>query len=222
MTALAKDLSSGLDLFLEVRIVALSKQEVGWKIASDKGVEYQAERVILTAPLPQSLDLLRQSQIKYQPELDKISYAKAIVALIEVENAKSDLAFENGYQEPKGGSLFSIADQKAKGLSNVAALTVTLSPDASESLYETSDDRIVEFVSSELRNLEPTFLAKTIQIKKWRYSHPLSRYPALYESPVAGLYLAGDAFGGPSLNGSARSAHALADFLTETRRPKES
>ncbi len=222
MTSLAKDLAKGLDLRLDERVITVSKQASGWKLQCDSGAEYETERLVLTAPLPQSLELLQKSQIEYESTLDNIRFAKAIVALIEVESAKPELASDDGYKELKTGSIFSIADQKAKGLSQAAAITVTLRPEASETLYEMPDAHVTEHFLSELRSLDPTFLAKDIQIKRWRYSHPLNRHTTLYESPAPGLYLAGDAFGGASLNGAARSAYALADVLLTSYRDKES
>lgn len=71
-------------------------------------------------------------------------------------------------------------------------------------------------VKEHLRKLEENFKILYVQIKKWRYSHPLTVFATLYAAPSENLFLAGDAFGEPSLNGAARSANSLADFLLKT------
>ncbi len=216
MTALAKDLAQGLDISFEKRVVSLAQLKNSWRVILDSGEELEAETVILTAPLPQCTEILRQSKLEPDASLLKIQYSKAVVALIEVANVAAGLAGHEGYLEPKSELIFSIADQNLKRLSPVPALTVTLKPEASERLYESTDEEIIATISTELRRLDPGFMATTIQLKKWRYAQPLTRFEDYFFSPAPGLYLAGDAFGGASLNGAARSANALADFLSIT------
>ena len=121
-----------------------------------------------------------------------------------------------GYRELENGDVFSIANQKAKGLSATPAWTVTLKPEMSEMLYERSDSELSTLILEELKKIDPEFEHTEIQIKKWRYSHPLHRATALYNTPAVNLYLAGDAFGGGSLNGAARSANAVSDLLLQS------
>ena len=213
MTALAKNLARGLNIDFEKRLASLARHGDRWKLKLESGDEIESDRVVLTAPLPQSLEILRVSDIDFDPALAKIGYAKAVVALIEVETMSTSMAGPNGYLEPKGPLLFSISDQKLKGLSTTPSLTVTLNADSSETLYDQTDAQIIDVISNELRRLDPDFRASSIQIKKWRYSHPLSRFEKPYVIAAPDLYLAGDAFGGPSLNGAVRSANALAEKL---------
>ena len=214
MTTLAKDLAVDLDIKLETRAEKLSTNGTSWKIVCENQESFIADQLILTCPLPQALEILRTSGVKYDIDLDAIQYAKAIVVLIESESIAKALTGAAGYREPESGDIFSIADQQTKGLSKVPALTVTLKPKVSERLYDMPDDTVTELVLAELKKLDPGFTVKSLQIKKWRYSHPLRMANDFYVSPKKGLFLAGDAFGGPSLNGAARSADALADFLT--------
>lgn len=218
MTALAKDLAVGLELKLEERVLQLVPRPVGWSICCESGREYISERVILAAPLPQSLEILKNSSVTYDTALDDILFAKAIVALIEVKSAGHGYAGDLGYREVATGPIFSIADQKAKGVSKTQSCTVTLKPVPSEALFDLTDEALVETILAELKSLDVRFEAeaKSVQIKKWRYSHPLGRATSLFLMPAQGLYLAGDAFGGPSLNGAVASANALADELTNT------
>ena len=216
MTTLAKDLAQNLTVKFETRVARISKNGSGWLSTCDNGEEFEADRIVLTAPLPQSLELLRTSAIAYDQSLDKLIYAKAIVGLVEATVDNDRLAGAQGYRELEKGDVFSIANQKAKGLSATPAWTVTLKPEISEDLYEKSDLDLRAVILEEFKKIDPNFEPTIIQIKKWRYSHPLHRATALYYSPAPNFYLAGDAFGGGSLNGAARSANAVADHLSQS------
>lgn len=216
MTTLAKQLAENLDIRFEQKTMVLTKQGSGWNLVNESGVVVDAERVILTAPIPQALELLKANQLAYDPALDQIQYAKAVVALIELQHQMTSPIGHRGYLESGSSDrlIFSIADQQAKGISATPALTVTLNPAASATFYDEADERVIEVVHAELQAVGLDVKPKSIQIKKWRYAHPLTTYSGLYwGNAEQNLFLAGDGFGGRSLNGAARSAHALADLL---------
>lgn len=213
MTALAKELATDLHVQLETKVLKLSKDENRWRLSLENTKELDADNVILTAPLPQALELLKASAVGYGAGLNDIRYAKAVVALIELSSAIDIGADHAGYEESAGPLIFSIADQQKKGISKSPAITVTLSAEASERFYEASENAAKELVVSELKKRFATFVPIKIDIKKWRYAQPLKTADSLYAEPEAQLFLAGDAFGGPSLNGAARSAKALLEHL---------
>ena len=213
MTSLAKDLASEIEVKLNTRVTKISRTERGWCLVCDDVTEFETKQLILTAPLPQSLELLKKSGIDCDSRLESVRYASAVVALIEVEEMTPRLAGPQGYREVEGGLIFTIVDQVAKGLATRLTLVVTLRPEASHDCFANDDAKIGDVIVDELQMLDPSFVASSVQIKKWRYSHPFETFPELYFSPAEGLFLAGDAFGGPSLNGAVRSANALADWM---------
>ena len=218
MTALAKDLADAIDVRFEQRVVELFKTPTGWRTVFESGAELFTDRVILTCPLPQALEILKASHLAYDPHLDLILYAKAVVALIQTKSGGDSLASPNGYTQLTGSQIFSIADQRKKGLSEIPSLTVTLTPESSDAFFETPDESVIGGVIDELKRRDPTFSSTSVQIKKWRFSHPLQVASMNYANPHEQLFIAGDAFGGPSLNGAAKSANALSDALTGSKR----
>lgn len=213
MNGLAKDLAKDLDIRFEQKVTGLTRDSGGWKLVIENGEAQHFGQVILTAPLPQALELLQTNAIPFDPRLREVRYAKALVALYEDVAGIETLLGESGYIENPSPVIFSIADQCKKGLAVGRYVTITMTPDFSERYFDSTDMETLAAIEFELKKLDPRFSYLKTQLKKWRYSHPLTTAEALFESPASGLFLAGDAFGGPSLNGALRSANALMESL---------
>ncbi|NOT79709.1 MAG: NAD(P)-binding protein [Bacteriovoracaceae bacterium] len=212
MTSLAKKIAKGLDFSLEKQIQSIVKTDECWLLTSDKGEKWEAKNVILTAPLPQALLLLDKSEINYSAELKKIHYTKALIGLITLKSSIEISQY--GYREFNQGDFFSLADQSSKGVSNLPALTLTMSPAFSEKYFDETDESIV--LSSMLKSfkvLYPECEVVGSELKKWRYCQSLNSYEKSFLEVQKNFFLAGDAFGGSSLLGALRSSQALADFL---------
>ena len=212
MTALAKDLASGLTVALNERLVSVFFENGKWISSFESGLVQTSDELVLTCPVPQSIDILRASGITVPPSLNSLRYSKALVVLIE--NSLTSFTFKKfGYIEPKHDVVFSVADQKAKGLSPVPALTVTLNESFSEKAFDSDDGSVFKETIKALDDLSPGFVAGSMQLKKWRYCKIIESFETSFIEIQKGLYLAGDAFGGASLNGASRSASALATHL---------
>lgn len=210
MSSLAKALARGANVELEARVTALSVEGTKWKVSIDGRSEpLLASGVVLTAPLPQALQLLEESAIEYQSELRQVKYAKALVGLFEYEG-NVDWG-HRGYWEPNEHGIQSLADQRTKGLSRLSATTMTMDPAWSEKMFDVPEDEV-------LKEMENVFTLQTgitpvgQQLKKWRYAQPLATANSLFRvvSEVPPLILAGDGFGGASVSGALRSAEAAA------------
>ncbi len=220
MTSLAKDLASGVDVVTSERIVTINdtpndtlKMDVRkWSAVFESGRVEFADEIVFTCPVPQALDILRASGIQYNSVLDQVVYSKALVALFE-NSPVPFLGNAQGYFEPLDSPIFSVADQRAKQVSAVDALTVTLGAEASSMHFDLPDEATIRFTVEELRKLSPNFKPGFAQLKKWRYCQVQKSFGELYTEIKTGLYLAGDGFGGASLNGAARSSQALAQHL---------
>lgn len=218
MTQLAKSLGHNLNIQYESKITELIWNESFWILKNEVQQQLKSQNVILTAPLPQSLELLNHSNLKFNSELSKLNYAKAIVVLIESTD-ESDLDLT--YLENEGFGLFSVCSQKAKGFSAKAAWTVTMSPPWSEYIFDQPDNIILEKACEIIQNKFPHLKMEKVHLKKWRYSHPLVTWPHFFEPLQTGLYLAGDAFGGPSLLGALRSSEALMKHFISAHRSQK-
>ena len=220
ITSLAKNLAQGLAIGFEKTLNSVGQDSKKnftplWQLKFECGDVVNCDRLILTAPLPQNLAILKRSGIEYDRSLEKIVYSKAVVALVELAQPSHELSGDFGYLEFTEGPIFSIADQMRKGLSPTPAMTITLKPAVSDALFDEPDETVTAFLRLELAKIDPTAVLKSILVKKWRYSHPESVHAALFSEVAPSLYFAGDAFGGASLAGAARSANALAKHLRE-------
>ncbi len=210
MTNLAKALAQKTQIKMDAKVTSLKYVNSHWEISVENGDNLQAEQVILTCPLPQSLDLLRRSEISFDPKLLEITYAKALVALYEKVSLAHQWTGPFGYREfPPNDEIFSISDQSAKGLCPDKAITVCMSPAFSEKSFDREDEFILEKIKQVLKEKDPDFVYQTVQLKKWRFAFPLSKFTQGFANPAPDLYLAGDAFGGPSISGAAASANSL-------------
>ena len=213
ITSLAKDLAQGLVVRFEKTLNSIEWSSPVWRLKMESGEVVDCDRLLLTAPLPQCLAILKRSGTEYDGALEKIAYSKAVVALIELEQPSHKLSGDLGYIEFSEGPIFSIADQMRKGLSTTPAMTLTLKPAMSDALFDESDASIIDAVKLEVAKIDPEAHLKSIHVKKWRYSHPENVHASLFSEIAPSLYLAGDAFGGASLAGAARSANALAERI---------
>ena len=84
-----------------------------------------------------------------------------------------------------------------------------MTPSWSDQHFEKTDAQIIASARDKILSLLPHIPFNEVSVKKWRYSHPLTIFKNQFIEIQTGLYLIGDAFGGPSLNGAHRSAHAL-------------
>jgi predicted NAD/FAD-dependent oxidoreductase len=210
MTQLAKFLAQDLDVQFNQKLITLKKENNFWNLTTDQGSLISAQQVVLTAPLPQSLEILKNSQISFNSGLAKIEYAKALVLLLELDFSFPD---DFTFKENVGGGIFSICAQYKKGISRKPCWTLVMDEAWSQKYFALEDSQILSLAQEAVARQFPELKIKSVQLKKWRYSHPLTSWNSLFEAPAEGLYLGGDAFGGPSLNGALRSSQALAHQL---------
>ncbi len=212
MTSLAKVMSAHCEVQLEKQIQTIEKINDGFRLTSDEGEIWECQNLVLTAPLTQALLLLDRSNIQYNSEFKNISYTKALIGLLTLKKEISLNEF--GYLEFTSGDFFSITDQKKKGVSQKAALTVTMSPQFSEKYFsETDDSLVLQHITKIFQEKYPHYEIEGAELKKWRYCQALSQAGSLYAEVQQNFYLIGDAFGGSSLLGALRSAKALSTYL---------
>ena len=208
MTVLAKDLAEGQNILLNEKVTHFRKSENGFQIFCESGKVVTAQKIVLTCPLPQSLQILSASKISFPDSLKNISYAPAIVGLFELE---ADPNLYNFNLLRPGSAIFTIANNQAKGISKNLALTIVMNDFWSEQHFNLEDAAVLEKVKIELKNhFKGACKINKSQIKKWRYSQPKMIYPELFialEEEM--IFLAGDAFGGGSIAGAVRSAKAV-------------
>ena len=223
MTSLAKDLATELEIVFSKKVVNIERVDDDWNLVVETGERFPARTVVMTCPAPQALDILRASHIGFDPELTNLSYAKALVGLFEGKPSFGEADLNpNGMIEKPGSEIDSIVDQRLKGLSQTPAWTVTMNADFSQRFFDAEESVALEEIDRRMRALLPWWASTSGQLKKWRFSQPRTTFKNPFAEVAPGLFLAGDAFSRPSINGAVRSAVAMSEFLIEKQMKEKS
>jgi renalase len=218
---------SAIDFRDHTRAERLERTNEGWKIHTRSlrdGFEthISANALILTAPIPQSLELLAANQISLPDELARglrtVRYTRCL--------AIYGLFAGAGPLPPGGawigeGPLEWVVDNRAKGISEVGPAISALTTDAwATENWAESDSAIIERLSPTLRSWVGEPLADPpLAVQRWPWARPLN--PLRASCAVIrdqGLVLAGDGFGamapdhadGAILSGEAAANRAAA------------
>jgi predicted NAD/FAD-dependent oxidoreductase len=218
MTAIPKHLARGLAIRLNQRVTQIGIHEKRLELLTVEGAVFLTDGVILTPPVPQSLQVLKaggqELLDRHQRELDGIRYDPCI-ALMALLDGPSRVPEPGGVQFQKGGPIAWLADNHLKGISPEAVtLTIHASAPFSRAFWDRKDGEIEgELLSAAARWLSRPPL-KT-QIHRWRFSKPIDVYPheCLFVGDPAPIAFAGDAFAGPRVEGAFLSGMAAADRL---------
>ncbi len=211
MSALAKHLAAGLEIVQEKQAAALRRAGEHWLVEMTDGEVWSAGAVILTAPVPQSLVLLKAGGIglpaEMETRLSAIHYERCL-AVMAVLNGPSRLPKPGGFA-PAGGPIAWLADNQIKGVSTVPAVTIHASHAFSVEHWDSDRNetaRLLLGAAAEWLGAE----VESFQVHGCRYSKPLQMdvepCAVVYSKPP--LVLAGDAFAGPRVEGAALSGWA--------------
>lgn len=211
MTAPAKHLANGLDVRRETRVTNLRRDRC-WTLETAAGERLEADLLLCTAPLPQLLELLGG----HLPETSRaalggIDYDPCLAVMAVLERPSQVPA--PGFVRPETGPLEWVADNRMKGLGELPALTLHAGFAFSREHWETDPEEVTRLL---LASADPWLggPVRSTSYHRWRYSKPCRTLDRLcWEQSALGLVLAGDAFGGPRVEGAALSGLAAAEAL---------
>jgi predicted NAD/FAD-dependent oxidoreductase len=220
MTGIAKALAEGLDVRREQKVTAVARESDGrWRIDTEGGQPLRAGRLVLSAPLPQSLALLAAGGVDLPDGLGvvlaTIDYHPCLALLVELAEPSRVPAEGMAFAD---GPLRWMADNVRKGVSPDVAAAVTLhaTPAFSREHYALDAAAVAERL---LPAAEPWLGGARVlstTLHRWRYSEPTATWPEnCLWWPERGLGVCGDAFGGPRVEGAATSGLALARRILE-------
>ncbi|MDA0347285.1 MAG: FAD-dependent oxidoreductase [Verrucomicrobia bacterium] len=218
MSAIGKELARNLDLLLQGSVTAIQLDGDKWSVHLREGERIQAKAVVMTPPVPQSLAILDAGNVAIsgttRSRLEKIKYEKcfAIMAILDGPS----LIPAPGSLKPETGPIAWIADNQTKGISELTAVTIHATGEYSEANWEGDRDKVAQ----ELLFASQQWLGASVvkyQVHGWRYSKPVTtdedRCSVINQHPP--LIIAGDAFGGPRVEGAALSGWAAAETLLQ-------
>lgn len=216
MTAPAKHLAQSLNVRLEMKLLALHPEQTGWRVVFENGESLTARAALLTAPVPQSLAVLDAGGVRLnaatRAQLEAIDYEPCI-AVMAVLNAPSRLP-SPGFLRLESEPIAWLADNQAKGVSSVPSITLHATPTFSRAHWNADRQDVGRFLLAEAAPWLGSEVSE-FQVHGWRYARPASEqlHPCLTLRETPPLVLAGDAFGGPRVEGAALSGWAAAEAL---------
>ena len=210
---IAKHLAQDLDVHTSSRVIKLNRDRYWQVFTADE--EFQADILVMTSPVPQSLTLLKDSQIALsshiQTALEQISYHPCI-AVLALLDEPSSIPSPGGFA-PEDESLVWLASNYQKGISpNGYAVTLHGTPEFSAAHWDNSDADIAQ----KLFAAAPWLTSVTkYQVHRWRYSLPKTFYAdSCLHLPELSLAMAGDAFVAPKIEGAVLSGLAVGKAIS--------
>jgi predicted NAD/FAD-dependent oxidoreductase len=211
MTDIAKHLAQGLDVRCNMLAFSISRGTTSkWQLNIDDGSALNADAIIVTCPLPQTYALLVTADIELPESMMRTEYDRTI-CLLAVLNQSSAFASPGGLQNPDDTFSF-VADNALKGISSAVALTLHANPQFSLEHWDAPPQDVHDLLLTRAKPWIGDATVVTSQVKKWRFATPLTIWPERYWANEM-IVLAGDAFGGPKIEGAALSGLAAAKYL---------
>ncbi|TGB02707.1 NAD(P)/FAD-dependent oxidoreductase [Halobacillus salinus] len=197
MNKLAKHLGDGFSSKLQSEVSVIRKEEGYYQLEDLEGNVWQSEKVLLTMPAPQIVQLINQSSISIQPKVVKqlkaVKFEPTYVGIFH---------FKSGTTLPESGQLDHdlpdgmerIVDHQKKGISEDVIVTVYMTGDWSRRHFGE------DYVMGLMKEMAEPYLdwedLESEQLKRWRYAQAkqVLREPYVDLTGDGTLVAAGDAF----------------------------
>ena len=215
MNSLPKYLGKNLEVKLSTEISHLYNKDKIWSVICTKGNKYNCNHVILTAPGPQTSDILKNSNIEIPKEiknyLDNISYEKSLSIMLRL--TKPSNIPKPGGLKMDHDILSWICDNQIKGISSAPALTIHTTSNYAEKTWDYPEKEKINDVIDILKDFLKISV-KSARTQRWKFALP-SNSPQIGSISNFNLQMtfAGDTFGGTRIEGAALSGLDAADRI---------
>jgi renalase len=220
MNAVGKHLAQELEVHLEQRVVALRHNENRWQVLTEDGKCWTSDFLVATAPLPQSIALLESTNLGIRTsdlqELKLVRYHRGLTLIARLEGT-SGLP-QPGFARPGIEPLMCVTDNRMKGISaDCTIITAHATHHYADSHYDSPDSTRVPPMLDALNALLHTPVSEW-ECHRWGYAFPIqSSNNLFFHQKDLNLFLAGDGFGGPRVEGAALSGIQTASELIATQ-----
>ncbi|OUX37363.1 MAG: hypothetical protein CBE26_03450 [Kiritimatiellaceae bacterium TMED266] len=218
MNSLPRHIAQSLTTDLSTKATRIHRIENEWVVCCENEISYRAKQLVVTTPAPQTLELFKQSNIdlpsQLRSPLEDVRYEKGLAMLLRLSSPSQLPA--PGCKQFNHPSVAWIADNQIKGISNQPALTVHTTAMFASNIWDEPTENKISLVTDELAHLVKLSV-KSAQVHRWGYTMPVN--PISERSltcPDLQLTIAGDALGGPRVEGSACSGLSAAEQIIQT------
>ncbi|MDJ0626267.1 MAG: FAD-dependent oxidoreductase [Candidatus Caenarcaniphilales bacterium] len=194
-TALSKEIAKVIPVSREVRITKANFNNKKWELLTDQNLEIEAEKVISTAPINQSLEIfsnyLREEELM---QLQSVNFDPCISVILVYELA--NYIPWKGVFWNSGDTLSWVANDSSKRTNPTQTVIVAqCKPDFSRLNFKSEDEHVTNLVINELKQILPTWVQspQETQVKRWKYSKANSTLDKpFFESENKKLIFTGD------------------------------
>jgi len=217
MTAVPKALAEGLEILREHKVTAARRHENGcWELDVENHGIVRAERMLFTCPVPQALAVLKAGEVvlpkKTAEALEALQYHPCLSLLVTLAGPSAVPAEGVALAE---GPVRWIADNVKKGIAqNVpAAVTIHASAEFAEANYGLPEADVAARLLPAVEGMLGAAVV-SMTLHRWKFSEPKTTHvERCVWLPELTLGFAGDAFGGPKVEGAVLSGLALAESV---------
>lgn len=190
MNALAKRLADGLSVRLNERAETITTEEGQVRVQTDMTTR-QYDRLLITSPLPQTLDLL--ADLPVDAALHGLTYAPTFVGLFEFAGEVS-IGPDGIRDTDLAPGLLKVINNRQKGISVTELVSVYMDESWSENWYERSDEETLQEIERLLQTVTGAAGIQSRQLKRWRYAQATDVWHEPFYQVNDHIYLAGDVF----------------------------
>lgn len=215
MSSVVKVLAAGLEVRKSSKVERIQACGYEWGVTCDNGSKVAAEALVLSAPVPQSLEMLRREVQELDPrvreQLRRIRYAPGFALL--AKSAKPCRVPSEGIRLQQNRIAW-IADNRNKweGRSESGSdLTIQSSSAFAEAFFESDRQQVASMLTEAAEPLIGQPIEEW-QLHRWKYGRveSLCSEPCLYSCIPSPISFCGDAFGPGDLEGALLSGMAAA------------
>ncbi|WP_010171140.1 NAD(P)/FAD-dependent oxidoreductase [Bacillus coahuilensis] len=167
MNSLIKRLSKSLPVKLRSKVTEVKKLDSYVEVLTEDGKRFQGEKLIVTAPLPQTIDLVQE--IGQVDKLLEIPYNACYVGIIRCAESKAIGA--NGHVTnylPEG--MERVVNQLQKGITDEAIYAIYMTGSWSNQHWKLSDNVVKEKMMDSMATILDPSVINEFQLKRWRYA----------------------------------------------------
>jgi renalase len=238
---LSSDLAGRCDIRTGAQITAVavdgSRVRMSLTNADGHAEELTAAGAVITAPVPQALDLMRAGGMlggaadvvspEIRQQLEAVAYDPCFTLMLVLD--RPSLVPEPGgiqFAPDAAGPIAWLADNRQKGISAVPALTVHATGAFSQAHFDAPADTVAALLLDAARPWIDGDTATAVveqSLHRWKFALPTTILPepvvAVTQSPPVAC--CGDAFAGPRVEGAASSGLAAGRWLSRVLTEQE-